>query len=178
MISKARLRSAARIRAGSVAQDGYLKDLELAAVAFLGSASGRYYGPPDPGYVQNSMGHGSRELILEEPPNDAPTVVEHQLPGDAGAAIVAGDSDGYLVRGRTLVRKAGLVWTAGYEYAVTFSRGYASGQEPAVARQFVTGLVVYWFERRTPMPKAGETHTFDLPFHLQSKLGTLSRHLV
>ena len=179
MISIEQLRVAARMR-GSDAQDGYLKDLEKAAVDALNVWSGRYYGPPETGFVEHRPGGGLGRIILEELPNatTAVAVVEHVTPGDAGTVVVAGDTDGFVTRGRQLVRKGGAVWSGLREYEITYDRGYESGKEPARARQFVTGMVVYWFERRTPVPRVGEVHTFPVPLHLQKILGSLSRQMV
>ena len=173
MISLAQLRLATKVRGTS--QDPYLKGLELAAVDFLNAKSDRYYGPVEAGFREYLIGHGTTVLILEELPGGTLTVTEHVLAGDTGTVIVAGDDDGYLVRDRQLVRRGGHRWVPGYEYEAQYDRGYESGKEPARARQFVTGCVVHWNERRVPLPKVGETLTFDVPFHLREILGTLSR---
>jgi hypothetical protein len=175
MISITQLREAARLRSSNESQDAYLKALEKAAVDLLHARSGRYYGPVQTGYKEYPTGDGSRELITEETPGGTLTVVEHLTPGDTGTTITAGDDTGFLVRGRKLVRKGGEVWRWGYEYELTYDRGYTAGQEPPRARQFVTGLVLFWYERRVPLPKVGEVFTFPVPLHLESMLSSLSR---
>ncbi len=180
MIALADLRLAARMRGGTT-RDEYLKALERAAVDSLQAMSGHYFGAVDTGFLEFQIGYGDRELFLLEPqtPGGTPLVVtEHQTVGDVGVVIAPGDVDGYVVRGdtdRKIVRKGGAVWLSGHEYELVYDRGYESGKEPARARTFVTKLVVHWFERETPMPRVGEVHTFPVPLHIQSILGTLKR---
>ncbi len=166
---------------GSTDRDGYLKGLERSAVDYLETRSGHYFGEVETGHQEFQIGYGDRELFLLEPPTDGGTalvVTEHQAVGDTGVVIVPADDTGYVVRGETgrkIVRKGGAVWLAGHEYELVYDRGYASGKEPARARDFVTKLVVYWFERGTPVPRVGEVHTFALPHHISALLGTLKR---
>lgn len=156
------------VRARSSESD-YLTALELAAVAHVERGTGRYYGSvaATTEYIE---GNGTRDLWLAEAPaaSPAPVVTEAVYPGATTTTIDPDGAAGYLVRGLRLVRKNGLVWSLGYEYAATYTRGYAPGSEPADIRHCVKMIVAHWYERRIPMPKVGENLAFPVPLHAQS----------
>lgn len=155
MISIPELKAALRLTTD--ADNGYLADLEAAAVDVVQNETNRYFGPVGPA-TEYLEGGGTRDLFLSEPPASLPaTVSERAYPAGTATTITAADSDGYVLRGTMkLVRKAGLVWTFGYEYEVTYSRGYADSSEPADIRQAVTQLVSHWYEHRLPVGKVGD----------------------
>lgn len=131
-----------------------VEDLERAAVAFVETQTGRYFGPPE--LVEEFIrGNGSRNLWLRDHvttvegesgsgDDDAlVTVGEWDYPGGTGTDLVQ-DVDfvlRQLAKESLLVRMANGAWTDGYEYAVTYWRGYQAGEEPADIRQLVLDLI-------------------------------------
>lgn len=167
MISIEELRLACRITGSS--RDGELLEIEQEAVAYVQKTTGRFFGDSE-SVTEYIEGDDRQSLWLAEVPATVPTtVIEHTWPGDTGTTITQTASDGYILRGaRTarLIRKAGLAWSRGLEYEVTYTRGFATGEEPADIRRAVKQLVVWWFERRIPMTRAGEMALGELPHHL------------
>ncbi|HEX6939367.1 MAG TPA: hypothetical protein VF158_08140, partial [Longimicrobiales bacterium] len=112
------------------------------------------------------IGDGTADLWLPDHASAVSAVVERAYDGGTETPLAGAD---YALRkppgathGLRLVRRGGSVWTYGYEYVVTYTRGYtetapASGDSPAdVAapddiRQAVTGLVTLWFEQAIPV---------------------------
>lgn len=169
MIEIAELRRAARVSGTS--RDAQLVDYERAAVAHVEQETGRYFGDEE-GVTETIPGTGTVDLWLPEKCKEIPaTVSEHATPGDTPTTVTASASDGYVLRGDAtlskLTRKGGSVWSPWREYAVTYTRGYETGEEPSDIRQAVKGLVVYWDARRIPLPRVGETHTFPIPHHVE-----------
>lgn len=149
MISLADLKLALRI--DGTAEDNYLTALEAAAVAAVERWTGRSFAESG-ARTEYLTGAGIDRLWLAETPAADPalTVTEAAYPGAETTAITAADADGYVIRERTLVRRGG-IWHAGYEYAVTYTAGYAAGEEPADIRQAVMQLVGHWYENREPV---------------------------
>jgi hypothetical protein len=174
MIGRDELR--AIIRETRSTHDVYLAALESAAVDHLERETGHYFGDPK-AVTLTLVGDGTPVLWLRDLIHGASapaTVDQRSSPAASATTITASASDGYVVRGDSiskLVRKAGLVWLLGYEYEVTFDRGYDA--PPPSARQFVSFCVAHWFERRVPLPKVGETLTADVPHHASALLGGL-----
>jgi hypothetical protein len=150
MIPLSELKAYLGIEATDQASDVALFEMEKNAVAFVETHTHRYFGPPA-AFEEIIVGDGTRKLWLAEPPlPDAEaeygtrvgTVEERSVPG----------ADPVLLEERTdfevrtpghegiLVRWGGNVWTRGYEYTVTYWRGYPYGTEPGDIRQVVLDL--------------------------------------
>lgn len=147
--------------------DTALRALEQRAVAFLEAETGRYLRAAAETTVYVS-GRGTRELHLPDPPAaeaEIVQVVERAYPGDTGTTITAADDDGFVVRSASLVRKGGYRWQRGYEYEVTYERGYAADASepdyltdaPEVARQAVLDLVALKWRGRGSEALRSET---------------------
>ena len=129
-----------------------LEKLEAAAVAFVQTWTGRYFGPP----VEHSevlIGAGSGRIWLSHAPvavGDGPLVIleERAYPGADPHPLVIDEDFGVVVSGgeAELVRYSpALNWSRGYGYTARYHRGYPEGEEPADIRQLVTDLVaVRW----------------------------------
>jgi hypothetical protein len=129
--------------------DHILARLESYAVAFVEKQTNRHFGPKGDVTVV-VMGTTSQRLYLPYavalPASSAITIVEERRqPGDTATEITTAASDGYILRTNGqeawLVRKGGARWQDGYEYTVTFKRGYAPGYEPGDIRRIVLKLV-------------------------------------
>lgn len=147
MLSVADLK--AHLRVTHSHDDAYIADLEEVAVAHVVRRTSDFYGPREE-VTEIVAGSGSRTLWLAHAPvvgeSTPVTVGEVALPGDEPSAL-----DDFEVRGRTLVRTGGGYWTRGYEYAVTYTRGYAEGGEPENVRHAVRLLVAHWYSNRAPV---------------------------
>lgn len=173
MISLAKLKAALRITAST--DDGYLVDLEVQAVSFVERETGRYFGAVA-SVTEYLIGGGTDTLFLSEAPAAPPTTVtERTYPGGDATTITAADADGYVLRGTMkLVRKGGGIWARGYEYEVTYDRGYAAEAEPGEIRMLVTDLVAYWYEERVPVASLG-SGAEPLPLHASKILASWRR---
>lgn len=142
MISLDDLKAYLEIGEADESKDAILTALEAAAVAYVSTQTGRYFGA-DEETVIVLQGTGTPRLWLPESPTDvdAVEVVQFAYVGGDGTAIDAADDNGFVVRGTMLVRKRGLKWDHCYEYQVTFSRGYDEDGEPEDIRQLVRDMV-------------------------------------
>src|SRR5690606_9493970 len=147
------LKAALNVPDGFTAHDDYLTALERAAVGYVQRKTGWYWGPEQEVEVVLS-GSGTRDLWLPDHASAVSRVVEWsvygvdiELPAESYALRLEPGS----THGLRLSRRDGGLWLLGYEYAVTYTRGYAAGEEPADIRQAVTGLVAHWFEHRLPV---------------------------
>lgn len=165
------------LRVTHTAEDDYITALEAAAVGYIERFTGRTFSA-EVEVTEYLWGRGTDTLVLRETPGGTLTVVERATPGATGTTIAAGDEDGYLVRGRKLVRKNGHAWYRGYEYAATYTQGYAAGSEPDDIQNLVKQIVAHWYERRIPMPTVGEVFTFPVPHHVDAVLWTWRRQRV
>lgn len=176
MIGITELRAICRVT--GTTHDQRLAALEIAAVDHLQRETGRFFGPTE-SVTEWITGDGTDTLWLRDHANEAiATVDERSAPGGTATTITAGNDDGYLQRTddlTKLVRRNGLAWTLGYEYEVTYERGYDSGEEPKSARQIVEQLVAWWFERRVPAPRPGESAGAFVPHHVSRLLDGLRR---
>lgn len=176
MIALSLLKTAMRA-SDTTDEDAYLLELEAAAVAHIQNMTGRYYGAAA-AVTQQVIGGGHERLWLAEPAATLPVSVKER--SGAGAdeiTITAANSDGYEFRhgSMALVRKAG-VWGQGYEYEVTYTRGYAqtgNGAEASIAappevREAVMILATWWYEQR--IPAALGTVAPEVENHLRSIL--------
>lgn len=130
-------------------EDAVLVELEANAVAFVQTQTGRYFGPPEE-FEEIVEGSGLRRLWMSDKPveseyqEDLVEVVERPYPGGTATTLEiatdyevrTGDRTGWLVR----LGSAGR-WTSGYEYTLTYYRGYLAGTEPGDIRQLVLDLV-------------------------------------
>lgn len=153
MIDLADLKAALQIPAAFTEHDDYLTALERAAVAYVERKTGWYWGPQQEVEVV-LYGSGTRDLWLPDHASAVSRVVEWsvygvdiELPAESYALRLEPGS----THGLRLSRRDGGLWLLGYEYAVTYTRGYAAGEEPADIRQAVIGLVALWFEQRFPV---------------------------
>lgn len=127
--------------------------LEAGAVAFVETQTGRYFGLPET-VTEYVTGRGTARLYLRDHPTPEdgeyePVVAvdERTTPGGDPTEYVQGADFELRVADRefALIRYAGEVWTAGYEFGLTYRRGYPAGEEPADIRQLVLDLVsVRW----------------------------------
>jgi hypothetical protein len=152
MIVLADLKVELDIDASDYSFDAYLAALEPRAVAYVEMRTHRYFGPVA-SVTEYLRGQGIRELWLLNLPATVPTsVIERAYPGATETTITAANTDGFVVRTDVreawLVRKGGYLWTRDYEYQVTFTRGYAAGDEPGEIRQLVIDLIASRFAMR------------------------------
>jgi hypothetical protein len=142
-----------------------LVELEDAAVNWFTEQTDRYWGAEAETTVLLE-GNGRRELYLPEVPDsiDNITVLERAYPGDTETEITAADTDGFELRDMHLSRKGGYVWSRGYEYLVTFTRGYeqvdpgppADILAPAAVRQAIKQIVAFWYMEGSPADGASQ----------------------
>ena len=134
--------------------------LEKAAVAFVQTTTHQYFGPEEATTVY-LKGDGTRHLWLPDLPLvdaggswDAVEVTEREYPGATDTDLVEDDDFTTRITGRAayLARLGGYLWINGYEYEVTYSRGYPTNAEPTdIAapddiRQLVIDLVAYRYQ--------------------------------
>lgn len=147
MISVATLQSA--LPAAETADTVALGNMIERARVFIEKTTRRYFGPIE-SYTEYVYGTGSRVLRLKEQvvisdpdyPEDSVTIEERDYPGNTAAAVT-----GFLIRFQeedkvsTLVRTGGGIWTKGYEYAVTYERGYGVDNGPPDIAQLIIDLI-------------------------------------
>jgi hypothetical protein len=175
MINLPELKSHLRIAASNTNDDAYLTQLEKAAVDFVEKRTGRYWGEVSTDNITEIVyGTGTPHLWMADPPTTIPTsITEQAYPGATQTTITNTDTDGYVLRGTRLVRKGGGVWTQGYEYDVTYTRGYTPGSEPDAIRHAVRMLVAHWYEHRTPLTEANMST--PVPLAIESLMFAHSR---
>lgn len=145
MIALDVLRERLNISSDDHTEDELIEQLELAAVEMVQNYTNYTYAA-EGSVVEYVAGLGTRDLFLLGTPTADPTeVLELPNAGDAGEVITAAADDGWERRGSKLVRKAGGVWTYGYDYKVTYAGGYAADSEPAAVREAVMQLVGYLY---------------------------------
>jgi hypothetical protein len=129
------------LRITGTEEDAYIAKLEAAAVQFVETQTGRYFGPVR---SVTEYRRGFRQsLVLRNPP-DGPVTVLRRYTATSDSVALA-DTE-YAVRGRQLIRPSG--WGA-YEYEVTYTTGYTMGMEPADIRDVVRKLVAMAFHARS-----------------------------
>lgn len=154
MIKQADIEAFLKIAAGT--DTALLVMLEAAAVEWLENRCGGRYFRESAETIEYHRGHGQEHLFLEEDVDTGQTVtvVEQAYEGDSSATtITAGDDDGYTIRGDKLTRKGGYVWQDGYEYKVTYTRGYEELGDttpdnidaPPVIRLAVLQIIAFWY---------------------------------
>lgn len=130
--------------------DALLADMEARAVAFIESQTARYFGPPIIA-AEVVLGRGTYHLQLSELARlDSDTTIEsvdeRAYPGQTATVI---GEDGFEIReqkNRTyLVRHGGYKWTLGYEYEVTYERGYDEDAGPKDIEQLILDLLALRF---------------------------------
>ncbi len=173
------LRTHLKIR--NTSHDTDLLALEASAVAYLQRRLGWFIGEEEQvtEYIEGS-GHG-RLWLADTPAAAIDEVFERVAPGADPVTITAADADGFLERGKCLVRKNGLAWGRGLEYEVPYTRGYGSLDDPSPptnlppddVQRMVLFLVAHWWERRVPIVRAGEAGT--VPHHLESMIQAAKR---
>jgi hypothetical protein len=122
---------------GTTEADKLLEAFEKSAVAYVEGRTGRYFGPPEV-VTEVLRGSNGQRLWLGDTPiaGEAIAVVQAYGPGDDGEELVVDGDLGFVVRGDALVRRVG-VWNPRYEYRVTYTRGYADGNEPEDIKLYV-----------------------------------------
>ena len=128
-------------------RDTVLLALEIAAVDFVQRETSRYFAVSTE-HTEYIDGEDDRELWLNERPSATTSVHVRAEIGDDWTEILAGDSDGFELRGARLLRKGGAVWERGCEYRIIYDFGYAPGLEPSEIRQLVTDLVAHRWRQR------------------------------
>ncbi len=131
-----------------------LTTLETMAVQLVEDETGRFFGASET-RTEYLIGDGTRKLHLAENATAITSVGRRRLVGDSFDAITEGDDDGFEIRapraesGRaTLLRKAGLGWTIGFEFRVIYAFGYTAGAEPVTIRQAVMDIVALKYHTR------------------------------
>jgi len=161
MISLARVRL--EVPAATTVEDPPLQDMVTRAVEFLQTQTRRYFGLPVT-LTDYLNGSGGRFLWLPEPVAaadasagltssdsipDIASVEERLYPG-ATATVLTEDTDFQRRRRGTtdiLVRLgSGVIWTLGYEYAVTYERGYLEDEGPKDIEQLILELLKFRFK--------------------------------
>lgn len=138
MISIAELKQHLKIT--STDEDLLLAELEEAAVQFVETQTGRYFGPARS--VTEYLRAAGDSLFLHEAPIGEVTV---QRRSSATATAEAVEATEFAVRGRRLVKPAG--WGTS-EYEVTYSVGYEEGAQPEDIRGAVRDLVALAYRGR------------------------------
>ncbi|KKK47212.1 hypothetical protein LCGC14_3157500, partial [marine sediment metagenome] len=108
------------------ADDALLTALIARVTEFIEVQTGRFFAE-SAAHTEYFPGTGTLELWLNEPADTITSVHERSYPGDTFTEIVAGDSDGFELRGRRLLRKGLSRWIRGREYRVIYAFGYATG---------------------------------------------------
>lgn len=161
MISLADLKAFTNVTVA--ADEPLLTELEQSAVAHVEKATGRYFGPPKE-IIQTFSGWGGT-LWLKEVPLGTPAIVVEQESGGNWTVIAVDD---YEVNGRTLFARNG--WPYGYRnIRVTYTAGYAAGQEPDDIRLAVMRLVLHNFNNRSPVIVGNQVNA--VPMTVKETLG-------
>lgn len=149
MIPIADLRKHLRIPPTNTTETAYIADLERAAVAAIENYAHRYFGPIEEVTPVVLDGTGSDTLWLPDIPatgEDLDITVEEWN----GTEWVATETADFETDGYALLHKAS-AWALGRRNVrVTYSRGYAPGEEPENVRQAVRKQVADWYENREP----------------------------
>lgn len=155
-------------------EDSLLLDLIQRSWAIVEQAIGWSFSAADT-FVETVEADGTGTLWLSRNPTADPTeVLEMPQVGDAGEAITAAASDGWVRDGVRLLRKAGGVWTRGYRYQVTYSAGYEAGTEPPEVVQAVLGITGILYRGRG---KEGFAHETAGPLYSYTKDGGIGKIL-
>lgn len=132
----------------SIDGHGTYPDLIRRATAFIETQTGRYLGLPED-FTEYVIGDGGRNLWLRDLPYaadyDEPPVVlvtERCDPGDDGETL---DADSHFLlrmqdREARLVRIGRSCWRRGWEYEVSYTRGWPVDEGPGDLRQLVISL--------------------------------------
>lgn len=144
-----------------------LCEIEAEAVQWLESETHRYL-EAAASDTKILPGNGKPDLYLLEPITSVTSVLRQLYPGATQETITEGDADGFEVRDMHLTRKGGFVWNRGYEYLVTYVRGYTE-TSPAQAditpadiaapddiRRAVKGIVAFWYNAGEPSSGASQ----------------------
>lgn len=129
----------------TTADDDLLAALIKRVAQFIEAQTGRFF-DISTSHTEFVPGNGSGELWLNEPADTITSVHERAFPGDPFTEIVEGDSDGFEIRGRRLLRKGRARWNWGREYRVIYPFGYATGPEDV--RQLALDLVKLKYQER------------------------------
>lgn len=154
MIDESSLRAA--LRDPPAADLEYLRQLRDAALAHVEKLTGKWYGAARDQAV-TLEGKGSRTLWLPGPllqGYEEVTVAERAYPGGDPRTILEDDSDGWEIRGSTLLRHGGAVWWSGWLYDVTYQQGATEASVPADVGRWIQETVAGWYEVRLPVGDA------------------------
>lgn len=177
MIDLPALKAALNIPEGYTEHDDYLAALEAAAVSYVQHRTGWYWGPSED-VTTYLWGMGSPDLWLPDHASAVGEVVERSFYGVdrmLDASVYTLRLEPGSTHGLRLIRLDG-IWHPDAEYAVTYTRGYAEGEEPGDIRQAVIGLVALWFEQRLPV--ALDTVAPPVPDHVAAILAARRKGLV
>jgi len=143
MLSVPRVRL--EVTAAATTDGVVLADMIGRAVEFIQSQTRRYFGPVTE-TTEYLSGNGSRTLRLSEPAviTDSASEVNEVLERLYAGADPTTITDFEIREGANtsyLVRLDGSVWTFGYEYQVTYSRGYVVDEGPKDIEDMILGLI-------------------------------------
>lgn len=153
MVDRNALKRTLRLRAGDTSRDDDLDAVIAAAIDHIQKATGRYFGEDGASMTEYLTGNGTVTLFLKEAPSTADdatiTITEKEYPNSAGTVIEADDDEGYIVRGRKVLRCGGAVWDKGFEYQVEYD--VAATAAPDDVLQAVLALAAYfWRTNQAP----------------------------
>jgi len=135
--------------------------IEEEAVAWFEKQTGRFFGAEE-AVTEIVLGGGESDLYLTEEPGGTVSVIEQAYFGATQETITAANDDGWEVRDQHLARKGGYVWQLGYEYLVTYTRGYtedaaavadvspADIDAPADVQRAIKGIISFWYNGGDP----------------------------
>lgn len=156
-----------RLSVTTADDDALLLAIEASAAEFFDGQTTRYWGAVEE-HTEYLAGTGTPRLFLTDPPSAITSVSYRSHPGGDATALVEDDDDGWLLRGRQLIRAGGYVWDWGREWEVVYERGYAEGDHPADAIQAVAEIAgfLYQEENRTKIGLLSESlgdHRYSKP---------------
>lgn len=126
----------------SAAEEAVLVDCEVAAVALVQKATGRFLGASESVTYYIEAGEGLSLFV----PDELSAVSAVSYRGTVLDAWTDFVSTEYELHGNEIMRIDGLEWPAGRATVkVTGTRGYAAGAEPEPIRQLVKDLVNWQF---------------------------------
>lgn len=131
-------------------EDNLIARYEEAAVSAIESWTGRYFGPTAEVTEEVYSGGGSDLIWLSEIPDltiaGSDPVIQVETWNGVDWDLVA--STDFETDGFALYHKASYWPTGRRNVRVTYTRGYAPGEEPWGIRQAVMMLVAHWYQNR------------------------------
>lgn len=140
MITREEVKRALKIPPSNTTRDGDLDVVVAAAINWLQSKTGHYFGSLRQ-IVQRIDGDGySDRIYLHQAPAATPAPIVETWNGAAWIVTAAPD---YEIDGTRIILLNGALWTKGTRNVrVTYSEGYASGQVPADDKRSALAVAV------------------------------------